>query len=98
MVTSPLGKGVLGTLGISEIDAWCKQLLRPVVQAGRQEFACAENPKGIAGLGSDAVLTTLSSRERKIHGSHTVTQGEFRQERRVFIIRVCTDHQCTCTN
>jgi hypothetical protein len=63
------------------------------MQAGRQQLAGAQNAKGGASLGAETILAALASRQGKIHGAHPVSQGEFRQQRGVFIIRVRPDHQ-----
>jgi hypothetical protein len=88
---APEFEGLLGGLGIPEIDGPGEELLGAVDPAGGQELLRPDEADLRALLRADQVLAALAAGDRKIGRPVSSSLRKIRQDRGVFVVRVGAD-------
>src|SRR5687768_14531737 len=72
-----------------------EKLFGPVKLSRLQQLLGPDHAESLAEFGSDDVLPTITARKRKVCGAGILAACQVSEQRRVFIIRMRPDHQCT---
>src|ERR1035437_251358 len=69
-----------------------KVLFGPVERAGLQEFLGTDHTERFKQLRTDNILSTVTARQRKICRASVFASGKICEQRRIFVVRMSTDH------
>jgi hypothetical protein len=88
-----VAKGLFGRLRVSEVEGPREELTSPIHAACGEELAGAHDSEPLAKLRPDQILASFASREREVRGLRPHPSGKHRQESRILIVGMSSDHQ-----